>query len=45
MVDDFGILRAANILIKRHGTDASLAAAQRAEELLAAGDVEGYSLP
>jgi hypothetical protein len=38
---DIDIWRAANILIKSHGEDAALVAAQRADELLAEGDVEG----
>ena len=43
-MDEPDISRAANILIKRHGTEAPLAAAQRADELLAAGDVEGCAI-
>ncbi|HWI25350.1 MAG TPA: hypothetical protein VN668_00145 [Stellaceae bacterium] len=38
---DLDIWRAAHLLIKRHGADAAVVAAQRADELLAAGDVEG----
>ena len=34
------IWHAANILVKRHGADAAMVAASRADELLAAGDVE-----
>jgi len=41
MTSDIDIWRAANILSKRHGRDAAIVAAQRADELLAAGDVEG----
>jgi len=41
MVEPIEIWRSANILIRQHGDDAALAAAQRADELLAAGDVEG----
>jgi hypothetical protein len=44
MIDDLDILRAANILIKRHGSDAALAAAQRADELLEAGDPDGCAI-
>ena len=45
MVDDRDIWRAANLLVKRHGcADAASVAARRAEELLAAGDVEGYAV-
>jgi hypothetical protein len=44
MIDDLDILRAANILIKRHGDNGSLVVAQRAAELLAAGDPEGCAV-
>jgi hypothetical protein len=45
MVDDRDIWRAANLLVRRNGRpDAAPAAARRAEELLAAGDVEGYAV-
>ena len=45
MVDDRDIWRAANLLVRRHGRpDAGAAAVRRAEELLAAGDVEGYAV-
>ena len=40
MVDDLDILRAANLLIKRHGADAVLVAARRADDLLDGSDVE-----
>jgi len=40
-VSDLDIWRAANLLIKRHGADAEIMAAQRADEMLTAGDVEG----
>ncbi len=32
----------ANTLVKRHGQDASIEAAMRADELLEAGDLGGY---
>jgi triphosphoribosyl-dephospho-CoA synthetase len=38
------LARRANLLVKRHGADAAVTAAQRADALLAAGDVEGYSI-
>jgi hypothetical protein len=44
MIDDLDILRAANILIKRHGADATLVAAHRADELLKAGDTDGCAI-
>ena len=40
MIDD-DVWRAAGLLIKRHGDDAAIVAAQRADELLAASDFEG----
>ena len=40
-VADIDVWRAADLLIKRHGEDAAIVAAQRADELLEAGDVEG----
>jgi hypothetical protein len=44
MIDDRDILRAANILIKRHGADAAIEAACRADELLEAGDTDGCAI-
>jgi hypothetical protein len=41
MIHDIDIWRAANLLVKRHGADAALTAAWRADDLLAAGKVEG----
>jgi hypothetical protein len=38
---DLDIWRAADLLVKRHGEDAAIVAAQRADELLAIGDMEG----
>jgi hypothetical protein len=35
------IWRAANALVKQHGEDAAIIAAQRADALLAEGDIEG----
>jgi hypothetical protein len=40
-ITDLDIWRAANILLKRHGDDAAIVAAQRADELLEKGDIEG----
>jgi hypothetical protein len=40
-IDDIDVWRAANILVKQHGENAALVAAQRADELLAQGDIEG----
>lgn len=44
MTEEIDIWRAANLLVKRHGPDAEVAAAQRADELLAQGDVEGQRI-
>ena len=40
-IADIDVWRAADLIIKRHGEDAAIVAAQRADELLEAGDVEG----
>jgi hypothetical protein len=44
MVDEPDIWRAAYPLVKRHGADAAMVAAERADKLLAAGDVEGCTI-
>ena len=44
MISDPDICRAAQLLIKRHREDAAIAAAQRADELLAAGDLDGVAV-
>ena len=44
MIDDVDVWRAAALLIKRHGDDAAVVAAQRADELLATGDFEGSAI-
>ena len=44
MTTEIDILRAANLVIKRHGETAWLEAAQRADALLEAGDVAGAAL-
>jgi hypothetical protein len=44
MVDDPDIWRAANLMVKRHGSDAALMTARRADELLAAGDADGCAV-
>lgn len=41
MIAEIDIWRSAHILAKRHGEDAGLRAAERADELLAAGDLDG----
>ena len=44
MIDDLDILRAASILIKRHGADAAIEAARQADELLEAGGMDGCAI-
>ncbi len=41
MTSDIDIYRSANELIKRHGDDAPIEAAKRADELAEDGDLEG----
>ena len=43
-IADMDIWRAANLLVKRHGADAAILAAHRADELLAAGDMDGQAV-
>jgi hypothetical protein len=42
-IADIDILRAANLLIKQHGSGARDAADERATELLKAGDADGHA--
>jgi len=44
MVDDPDIWRAANLLLRRYGVDATIRAAQCADELFADGDSDGYAI-
>jgi len=44
MVEDADILRAAKLLIDQHGLNAPMLAVRWADEMLAAGDVEGRAL-
>ncbi len=44
MTSDLDTYRAANELIKQHGEDAPILAAMRADECLAAGDMEGEAV-
>jgi hypothetical protein len=41
MTSDLDIFRTATVLIREHGDEATLAAAERAESFLEAGDVDG----
>ena len=44
MTSDLDIYRSANELIKQHGDAADIEAAMRADERLAAGDLEGETV-
>ncbi len=44
MISDLDIYRSANVLIREHGEDAALEAAQRADAMLAKGDLEGQAV-
>jgi hypothetical protein len=44
MIPDIDVWRAALLLLKRHGSDAAIIAAQRADECLESGDVEGQQV-
>ena len=42
MTSDLDIYRSANLLVKRHGEDAPIHAAMRADAMLEKGDLDGY---
>ncbi len=44
VTSDLDVYRAAHLLIKRHGDDAPIEAAMRADELAADGDMEGRAV-
>ncbi len=44
MTPDLDIYRSASLLVKQHGPDAPIHAAMRADELLEAGDLDGYAV-
>ncbi len=44
MTSDLDVYRSANELIKQHGEAADIEAAMRADELMAAGDMEGRAV-
>ncbi len=44
MTSDPDIWRSAQVLVKRHGQDAPIHAAMRADELLEAGDLDGCAV-
>jgi hypothetical protein len=41
MISDRDIWRAANLLIRKHGADAEIVAARRADEMIERGDLDG----
>ena len=44
MPSDLDIYRSANLLVKRHGEDAPIHAAMRADAMLEKGDLDGYAV-
>ncbi len=44
MILDLDIYRTANLLVKRHGQDAPIHAAMRADAMLDKGDLDGYTV-
>jgi hypothetical protein len=44
MISDIDIYRSANLLVKRHGEDAPIHAAMRADAMLDKGDLDGYAV-
>ena len=44
MISDLDIWRAATLLIQRHGEDAEIEAAKRADQMLERGDLDGQAV-
>ena len=44
MISDLDIWRAANLLTQRHGEDAEIEAAKRADQMLERGDLDGHAV-
>ncbi len=44
MIPDLDIYRTAQVLVKRHGEDAPIHAAMRADAMLEKGDLGGYAV-
>ena len=44
MIDEIDIWRTAKLLTDQHSDEAAIHAAMRADELLAAGDLDGYAV-
>ncbi len=44
MIPDLDIYRSAQVLVKRHGQDAPIQAAMKADAMLEKGDLDGYAV-
>ncbi len=44
MIPDLDIYRSANVLVTRHGADAPIYAAKRADTMLDKGNLDGFSV-
>ena len=44
MISDLDIYRTANLLVNRHGEDAPIEAAMRADAMLETGNLDGYAV-
>ena len=44
MIPEIDIFRVAHLLVKRHGQDAPIEAAMRADAMLDKGDLDGYAV-
>ena len=44
MIPDLDIYRSANLLVKRHGVDAPIQAAMRADPMRDKGDLDGHAV-
>ncbi len=44
MISDLDIYRSAQVLLKRHGPDAPIQAAMKADAMLNKGDLDGYAV-
>ncbi len=44
MIPDIDIFRSAQLLVKRHGPDAPIHAAMKADAMLEKGDLDGYAV-
>ncbi len=44
VISDIDIYRSARVIVKRHGEDAAIEAAMRADAMLENGDLRGYAV-